>query len=69
MVSDPTLLVADEPTGDLDRHSATEVLEILKRLERRVPRDDCDGRARSARRFLCARHPASGEGNAAATRL
>src|SRR6201998_2689134 len=32
MVSDPTLLLADEPTGDLDSHSATEVLEILKRL-------------------------------------
>jgi len=31
IVSDPTLLLADEPTGDLDSHSATEVLEILKR--------------------------------------
>ncbi len=32
LVSDPTLLLADEPTGDLDSHSATEILEILKRL-------------------------------------
>ncbi|HEY1800720.1 MAG TPA: ABC transporter ATP-binding protein [Terriglobales bacterium] len=32
IASDPTLLLADEPTGDLDSHSATEVLEILKRL-------------------------------------
>src|ERR1700674_1563052 len=32
IVSDPPVLVADEPTGDLDSHSATEVLEILKRL-------------------------------------
>jgi len=32
IVSDPTLLLADEPTGYLDSHSATEVLEILKRL-------------------------------------
>ena len=32
IVSDPTLLLADEPTGDLDSHSATDVLEILKRL-------------------------------------
>jgi putative ABC transport system ATP-binding protein len=32
IVSDPTLLLADEPTGDLDSHSATEVLEILKQL-------------------------------------
>ena len=32
IVSDPTLLLAYEPTGDLDSQSATEVLEILKRL-------------------------------------
>ena len=32
IVSDPTLLLADEPTGDLDSHSATEILEIVKRL-------------------------------------
>src|ERR1700752_3682025 len=32
IVSDPTLLLADEPTGDLDSRSATEVLEILTRL-------------------------------------
>jgi putative ABC transport system ATP-binding protein len=32
IASDPTLLLADEPTGDLDSNSATEVLEILKRL-------------------------------------
>jgi len=32
IVTDPTLLLCDEPTGDLDSHSATEVLEILKRL-------------------------------------
>jgi putative ABC transport system ATP-binding protein len=34
IVCDPTLLLADEPTGDLDSHSATEVLEILKLLNR-----------------------------------
>ncbi len=32
IVTDPTLILADEPTGDLDSHSATEVLEILKML-------------------------------------
>ena len=32
MGSDPTLRLADEPTGDWDSHSATEILEILKRL-------------------------------------
>lgn len=34
IVSDPTLLMADEPTGDLDAHSATEILDILSRLNR-----------------------------------
>jgi putative ABC transport system ATP-binding protein len=34
IVSDPTLLVCDEPTGDLDRQSATEVLTLLQRLNR-----------------------------------
>jgi putative ABC transport system ATP-binding protein len=32
IVSDPTLLLADEPTGDLDGHSAVEILEIMKKL-------------------------------------
>ena len=32
LVSDPTLIVADEPTGDLDRRSAEEVLGLLRRL-------------------------------------
>jgi putative ABC transport system ATP-binding protein len=32
LVSDPTLLLADEPTGDLDAGSANEVLILLKRL-------------------------------------
>ena len=32
IVSDPTLLVCDEPTGDLDRHSAEEILSLLQQL-------------------------------------
>ena len=32
IVTDPTLFVADEPTGDLDAQSATEVLHLLQRL-------------------------------------
>ena len=32
VVTDPTLLLADEPTGDLDAKSAAEVLTLLQRL-------------------------------------
>ena len=34
IVTDPTLLLADEPTGDLDAKSAAEVLTLLQRLNR-----------------------------------
>jgi len=32
IVTDPTFILADEPTGDLDAESATEVLDVLKTL-------------------------------------
>ena len=32
LVTDPTLIVADEPTGNLDSHSAHEVLSVLQSL-------------------------------------
>jgi putative ABC transport system ATP-binding protein len=32
IANDPTLLVADEPTGDLDAKSAGEILELMERL-------------------------------------
>ena len=34
LVTDPKLVVADEPTGNLDSHSATDVMEILRALSR-----------------------------------
>lgn len=34
LVADPALLVADEPTGDLDRESAKMILELLQSLSR-----------------------------------
>jgi putative ABC transport system ATP-binding protein len=34
LVADPTLLVCDEPTGDLDRKSADDVLHLLQVLNR-----------------------------------
>ena len=36
IVTDPTLLVADEPTGDLDRQSAEDALSIMQRLNREM---------------------------------
>ncbi len=34
LVNDPQLIVADEPTGDLDRDSANEILGLLEKLNR-----------------------------------
>jgi putative ABC transport system ATP-binding protein len=36
IVTDPTLIVADEPTGDLDRASADEVLAMLGRMNEQI---------------------------------
>ena len=36
IITDPMILVADEPTGDLDRISAEEILKLLKRLNREI---------------------------------
>lgn len=35
LVSDPRLLICDEPTGDLDRHTADEILSLLRVLNDR----------------------------------
>jgi putative ABC transport system ATP-binding protein len=34
IVNDPTILVCDEPTGDLDRKSADEILALLEKLNK-----------------------------------
>jgi len=36
IVTDPTLIVADEPTGDLDRTSASEILALLQQLNQQL---------------------------------
>lgn len=36
LVTDPTIIVADEPTGDLDRESAQDILNLLEQLNREI---------------------------------
>ena len=64
IVSDPTLLVCDEPTGDLDRQSAEEVLGLLQTLNREPRQDDRDGHARSEGGRARESHAASRQGHA-----
>ena len=54
IITDPMILVADEPTGDLDRVSAEDILKLLKRLNREINKTIImvthDRRARSEER-------------------
>jgi len=36
VIADPTLIVADEPTGDLDRNSAADILNMMQRLNQEM---------------------------------
>ena len=47
LVADPTLLVCDEPTGDLDRETADSILRAAAAAEPRARQDDRHGDARS----------------------
>ena len=57
IVADPTLIVADEPTGDLDRVSAAEILDMMRRLNEELGKTivmvthDANA-ARSAKRLI-----------------
>ncbi len=68
IVTDPQLILADEPTGDLDAKSAAEVLDLLQRLNHGIRQDDSHGDARPARRRARGPHTAPGEGRAAGSR-
>ena len=65
LIADPTLIVADEPTGDLDRVTAEEILGLLERLESRARQDDHHGHPRPQGGGASARaHDPPGEGRA-----
>ena len=50
LVSRPTIVFADEPTGNLDSKTSGEILELAASIGRRLRPDDRDGHPRSTRR-------------------
>ena len=63
IVTDPAILVADEPTGDLDKTSAEEVLDLMERLNRELKKTILmvTHDPRAAERARCVRHLDKGE--------
>ena len=63
IVTDPLILVADEPTGDLDKTSAEEVLGLIDRLNREMNKTILmvTHDPRAAERARCIRHLEKGE--------
>ena len=51
-------LLCDEPTGDLDRKSADEIMALIEELVREIQEDGFDGDPRSAGRRARAYHAA-----------
>ena len=64
IVTDPTLLLCDEPTGDLDRKSGDEILELLTTLNREHGKTIVDGHPRPPRGGAGQANAAPGEGPA-----
>jgi len=62
IVTGPDLIVADEPTGDLDAKSADDIMKLLVEFAARPGQDDHHGDARPASGGLRRAHPASGKG-------
>ncbi len=63
IATDPTILVADEPTGDLDKNSAEEILTLLGRLNKEFKKTIVmvTHDPRAAERAHTARHLEKGE--------
>ena len=67
IVSDPTLLICDEPTGDLDRQSAEEILDPAADAQPRPRQDHRDGDARPQGGRVRDAYPAPRQGHAGRT--
>ena len=63
IATDPAILVADEPTGDLDKASAEEVLALMERLNRELHKTILmvTHDPRAAERASCVRQLEKGE--------
>ena len=68
IVADPTFLLCDEPTGDLDRKSADEILDLLDRLVQRIRQDHPHGHPRPAGRGAGEVDPPPRQGSAGGSR-
>ncbi len=67
LVSDPRILICDEPTGDLDRKTADEVLRLLQTLNRDLGKTIVMVTHDPQGRRVRAPHRAPGQGHAGAT--